>query len=396
MITMGVGFFRFLYVLYIIVSTYAATTGYYNDDYKYFFLLLPIVYGIFFLLLKRGQFTIKTHILTQIGTVIITFIIVSVLAMFVNGMETHFEIDIVYMTLPLLLIFVVLNVDREPNKDFYMMGIAIGEIVYFVVANLPILFDINSYLSISFSKSYSPFELNTSQPLTAAFVYFYARKRYGMAALCFIFAFLSFKRLSVVFICFILLTGWFFRGKKVPNMLTNLTALAFIASPLLLDFLLSPEFTAWFDATFERSFQQFTMGRFTQISYVMNYDGVLLGRGVVHDMLSSPEHSVVSSYFHADLLRIYIETTIVGLTVFCFGYFNLVKQHKNFINYLHMCLIFATMFASVLLHGTSTIFATYLLCCVDFDALEKQKQTKKSLSRLPTRDMIKSKIRSHT
>ncbi len=371
MIVLNTRFFRMLFIVYIAATCYASVTLYYNDDYKYFFLLVTAVVGLMILIHEREKIKFKNYTLIQIGVCTAVFLFISFIAMLFNGFGIYFTNDILYMVLPLLLVYVIINLDKDPNKDFYFIAIMIGELLFFLSSNLNIMFNINAYLSISFSDSYSPFEHFASLPLTAVFTYFYARKRRVLTIITFVFAFLSFKRLSVLFIIAIAAFGWLFKNKKVPIFLINLTAVVFIASPLMLDLILSPEFVAWFNATFEKTFQEFTMGRFDQITYILNYEGDTLGRGAIQYVLANEAAGHVSSTFHADLLRIYIETTIIGLIVFCFSLFNLIKIHRNFYCYFYLVFVFLTMFASVLLHEVVSMVLLLLMCNVDFDALEK-------------------------
>lgn|GEM_PF-2324129 len=372
---------RASFLLYILLHTLSDVTNQAYTVPKYMVMMCSMALGLLLIIANAGTIRLKLQGFFPMLACAAFFILISVAAMLSNGLNLYLWEDMGHMLLPLLFAFILINVDPSPDRDFYFTAIMLSRILYFLYDNLSQLFNIGAYQAISYANSYSPFEHPASQVLTATFIYFYARRKPVRMILSAVFSILSFKRINVVFVLAVLLLGRLARGRKVSVLLINITQIVFIASPLILDFILSPAFTVWFSNTFGQSFNQFTMGRFSQITYVMNYEGSLLGRGAVSHMLKSTGFGIF--HLHADLLRIYIETTLAGLVLFVTASFNLVKTHRNVFCYLYMLLMFITYFSSVALHGVLNMICVYFICFVDFDALDEAEKLKEQRRKIP-------------
>lgn len=335
-----------------------------GDNFKYIFMIaaifvcfLPIVEVV---LGYKDYKDIDTYKLKQVLLTGIVFAIVSIGAMLVNGFKMCMMKDLFYMMFPMIYCFAISVVDDSDNLDYYIDLAFFSYVLYFLIGfrNNPI----SLITTISFVDSYSPWESGMADVFFIAFYYYYVRNKKVRAGLAFIFNFLSFKRLHVVFSIGFLLFGWvfrFFNKTSVNKIYLNIIKLVFMLSPIIIGYLVSPEFEQWFNLTFtDIDYATFTMGRFDQIKEIISYEMPTRGLGIINYYLE--EQNAFVKIMHCDILRIYLETTIVGLVVFVNSYFNVGK--KNIYSHFLILFFFIVMFSSTCIQNIFYWFLIFISC----------------------------------
>lgn len=335
-----------------------------GDDFKYVFMLAAVFVSLMPIINvwtgNASYSDIKYYNLFQILLVVVVFSIVSVGAMLVNGFQMHMFKDLFYIFFPMLLCFGIINVDKDGSLDYYIDLAFFSYVIYFIYG-----FRANSITlitTISFADSYSPWESGMADVFFIAFYYYYVRNKKIRCGLAFIFNFLSFKRIHVVFSIGFLLFGWVFRVFKktdVNKVYLNCVKVFFMLSPIVINFLVSDEFAQWFNKTFtDLDYASFTMGRFDQIIAILNYDMSTRGLGVINYYLE--EQNAFVKIMHCDLLRVYLETTIIGLVVFVNSYMNVTK--KNIYSNILVVFFFVVMFSSTCIQNIFYWFLIFMSC----------------------------------
>ncbi len=334
------------------------------DNFKYLFMAIGIAVAMLPILnLVIGGFDFRqldTYKLKQIVLVGIVFAIVSIGAMLVNGFKLCMWKDLFYMVFPMVYCFTITNVDKSDNLDYYIDLAFYSYVIYFLYG-----FRNNSLsliTTISFVDSYSPWESGMADVFFIAFYYYYVRNKKIRCGLAFLLNFLSFKRIHVVFSVLFLAFGWFFKVYKKTSVNKYYLALVkffFMISPIVIGYLVSPEFEQWFNKTFtETDYASFTMGRFDQIKEILNYNMPTRGLGIINYYLE--QQNAFVKIMHCDLLRVYLETTVVGLVVFVNSYFNVGK--RNIYSHILILFFFVVMFSSTCIQNIFYWFLIFIAC----------------------------------
>lgn len=326
-----------------------------NDDFKYFFMLLVIVIGAVILIGNLHNPFCNIYELLQILSVPVVLGIITMIYSAMNGLKILMIWDMFYLTMPYIMVFIIVNVDQNPNREFYFDSLLIGHIILFLYQFADIL-DLEHIKKISFIHSFSPYESVTAHIYTLLFYYYYVKNKKVRCILALFFGILSYKRLHVVFAVFVLLLGFSMRKVKVNAYLINFVKLLFICSPLALYTILTDQFAFWFQSTFNYDFGQFTMGRFDQLREVITTDIKNYGLGSIKYYFDN--QGAYIDRLHCDIMRILIETSIIGLIIFVNAYFNVAK--KNIYSMLLMCFIFMIMFSSTVIDGFLGWFVVFL------------------------------------
>jgi len=353
---------KFLHIIYVLSWVGAELTidaG--NGYFKYFFLFLPIALGALIMLHSRPPFKAETRVFGQHLLYNAFFVFISIAAIFFNDTWAFQMIDLNRTLFPLAYAFVIINLDDYENKDFYVDTIFFAT-VFVMLYHYHDSMTFANILSINFLKSFSPFESAHAHTFGFIALYYYIRKKNGRLALSVFMSYLALKRLHFAFVLFIICFGWLLRRVKVNNALLNTAKVLFCLTPVFMDFIVSPTFVTWFDSTFNTSLYMFTMSRLAQYTIVLNYDGSLLGLQAVERYLQRIGYPII---FHSDLLRISIETTIVGLFLYVNAFLNMVKAHRNVFAFLGVLLMLLSMFISVNSALTHTYLILYFICCMD-------------------------------
>ncbi len=355
MIKVDYRWIRISYLLFVIAWIIGDMRDNVNDDFKYVFMFLVIAVGTVILIRNSNKPLHNIDDLFYIMSVPVILGIITLIYTMINGMKFLMMWDMFYLIVPYLMVFIIVNVDENHNRDFYFDSLLIGHIALFFYKFAGIL-DMEHMKKISFVDSFSPYESVTAHIYTLLFYYYYVKNKKVRCLLALFFGILSYKRLHVVFAVSVLLLGWFIRKMKVSAYMENIVKIFFISSPLLLYAILTDRFATWFLATFHVDFGQFTMGRFDQLREVVTADITNYGLGSIKYYLDNKGAYI--NILHCDILRVLIETSFIGLIVLVYAYFSVAK--KNIYSLLLMIFIFMIMFTSTVINGFLGWFVVFL------------------------------------
>lgn len=361
MLKLDYKFIKGTYALFVFSWFVGDMTYNVHDDYKYGFWILSFLFAMcpilyYALGYKKEKILWDMYLLKQVAIVVAVFAIVCICAMPFNGYHLMMWKDLYYIFMPALYTFVIINLDRSENLDFYMDLALLAYTAYFIFGFGLQSFTLSNLMSINFADSYSPWESGMADVFGISFFYFWMRKKKGRALVAGILNFLSFKRLHLFFMAFCILFGRFLKDKPVPRAVEYITKGFFIISPVLITAICSDPFANWFEATFNQSLNSFTTGRFNQINLILDQDRNLTGLGMTHLVLTEMDFAV--HRLHCDVLRFMIETTFVGLIIFVNSYFNIAKRNQKAFSL--MLFFFVVMFSSTCIENTFYWFLIFI------------------------------------
>lgn len=376
---------KILYTLFCLAWCIGDYTNNYNDEYKYIILfahmfLLLIVFIKKFFIIKNKKIEFLYEI-KQIFFVMVAFVVISLIYQIIlMDFKTYFIKEIFYMFVPCLYVFLLINSDKKKDNNFYFNITLIIFSIFFFIEFKDIL-SISNIFKISFINSYSPFESNI--PFAGVFLvlytYFLLNKNKKRAILSFLLCFLSFKRIHVIYIILLPFINLLLKNEdNVSKKLLNVTKIFFIFSPLLIEFIFSDYFSDLFYNIFNIDFEKFVMSRFSLVNYVLDLDFKNYGLATTYYISPPPQiynmsGNITQFNMHCDLLRIYIETSIVGLAIFVNNYFNITKS--NIFKYILMLAYFFIMFSSHAITSFYTWILIYMFMAM-FSNKEKVKNGK--------------------
>lgn len=345
-----------LFILFIISWNIGDLINNQNDDFKYIFLFIHILYLI--CNYKRDKKLNQGKLLLNLLFFIVPLFIYSLfLQVLAHSFSFQTIKDFLYILSPILYVYLIVESEEEGNFDFYFNVEFFAATLTFLLRALPILTPSN-ILSISFLNSYSPFEgIGNADGFFVLFFYYAINKKKSMKWISFILLFLSFKRLHVVFAVMLIILQPFFeknKDKKVNSLIFYLTIAFFLVSPSVLSLICNNNFENWFYKEFGMKLDAFTMGRVTTLNYVIDSNRTNLGLGSISDFLAKARmiNPYLADDLHNDIMRIYLEGTVVSLWLMVVNYFSLTK--RNLYNYLMVLFTFLVMFSSHIL--TTCIF----------------------------------------
>lgn len=217
---------------------------------------------------------------------------------------------------------------------------------------------------INFSSSYSPFESSFAAGASIAFCsyFMYYRKNKFFTIFSLLFAILTFKRLAVVFaIVLVFLPKLIDVNKNVNKVTKIIMPIFFIVMTLVYFKLLLPQNKKIFYKIFGESQDAFTMGR---SGFLREY----LHKKIYYPGLGATT-AILGKGLEMDLIRIYLETTIVGLFAFTCGYWKCAGNTRY--TYIYMTFIFLNLLTSHSLSNSfNWILSLITIACITYKKKE--------------------------
>ena len=288
--------------------------------------------------------------------VTIVFAIICICAMPFNGFHLVMWKDLFYIFMPAFYVFVIINLDDSDNLDYYIDWIFYTFTLNFLLIAGIGSFTVSNFMSMSFADSYSPWESGLADAYCICFYYYFVRKKWGKCIVSLILNIMSFKRLNLIFTVFVLVFARFLKDKPVPRWVLYLFKAILIISPLFVYLATQEWFALWFESAFGMDLNGFTMGRFNQINFINELEENMTGLGMTHLMLVQYDFDV--KRLHCDVIRILIETTIVGLIVFVNNYVNIGRRNQK--GFAIVVFFLLVMITSTCIENTYYWMAIYL------------------------------------
>lgn len=292
-----------------------------------------------------------------------------------NGSFKLFTVgEIYYLILPLIFSLVAVNLLSNDDIEKIMTAVlftALFAFIYsrivrgvFTTANLISMFNIKSLFVESVSLI---IEDDLSNYFLLLFIYFGFRKKGFKAFLSAFGCFLGYKRFAVLWLVILILFLRFFpKHKKIPKVVYFGTIGIFLVAPFAMYYMCTDEFSKWFFKTFNYDWNIFTMTRFEIINTVIDANLTNYGLGTVTDFLEIRNYDGQTN-MHNDILRIYMETTIIGSFVFTRNYFKMCSG--NWYSYFIMFFIFVELFVAHFIGpGTVSFWIVAYLAIFSFNS----------------------------
>lgn len=335
------------------------------DDLKYVFMIVAALLLIFEIKFTQKKNPGKRYQrlfikeFNNINVIVIVFIFISLIKILISGkftMETPKEI--IYLWIPIIYAFLLLNKLSIKDVDKYFNTLLLCFIIGYGLEIYDKL-SISNFFNISYSKSYSPFEsAYMSGSFTSIFLYFLYRDKKLQSTISFIFVLMTFKRLSILFSVIMLITTKIFNMKKdVKKSTVTLFKLFFIVSPIIIYFYLRPEYIYKINTRFNIDLDEILMGRANIFNTVIDSGFKSYGYGSTTDLVLKifPR----DGHLHLDLVKIFMETTIVGLSIFVNNLWNVVGKNRYAV--LIMLYQFFNILTSHSLRGSFSWTMIYLI-----------------------------------
>ena len=239
--------------------------------------------------------------------------------------------------------------DFEKIFDFFTYVLTVMYAVFILQRMLS-----GSVLHFSFIRSESPFEMEIAHMFLLLYMFYtYAgRKRKRIVtALCCV---LAWKRACLIYlILFTLLSRHIPKDKCVTKKYYIVTTVLFSLIPSLIQLILTRRFSDWFSVTFGIDFVTFMMFRFQTITAA--FQSGIASRGLgTYLYVNVPWYGkYVHMNMHNDIVRMYLEVSVVGLATFLYGFSSITM---NIYSFLVMLFMFMELAVSHLLGNGSIPF----------------------------------------
>ena len=289
---------------------------------------------------------LKDHIFydeaKKLFIVIIFFSVISVFFIIKNHNFTAKTIEeILQLIIPAVIAFMVMNY-LSLKEIYYLFSIGlIYSFAFYVLAAGPAVLNIANIFQLSLlnseSSAYEIHEFAVFANAYVAFFTYYRKKNWMMFAISFLFNLLTFKRVYVLF-SFIFLVCVLFKkeNRALKPRIITISKFATIVATVLFNYFLQPSHWPEFQRLFHVPIEKFTMSRATRVLYYL--------QGFESYGFGSVSDQMLRGYFELDLVKILLETSIVGLIVFTICYWDL--SGSNMYTYIIMACQFANMLFS--------------------------------------------------
>lgn len=366
--SLGVFFWTSITCISFILTEYCPALLFLDNIHlKHILLLVNVaLFGLYFMKHKEKLFV------DEVFQIIICGIVLYGISLFFqiknDSLKLYSLEEMYYLIAPLILVWIIFNfvsLKRIP----VLVDIMFLTSCFCFIVRFGSEFSFEALREISFVESNSPFESDLAQFFFLFCVFYLYTKQKAKVVLSATLCFFCFKRFTVVALILVLV-GFVFipHRKSVPKWIYFATVVVFVVAPFFTYYMCTDTFASWFNQRFGVDFNLFTMTRFFIINTVIDADLINYGLGTVTNYL---ENRGVEGQLnmHNDILRIYMETTIVGSFVFARQYFHTFKN--NMFSFLIIFYAFVELFvAHYLGPGTISFWLIAYLLVFYFNAFE--------------------------
>lgn len=320
---------------------------------KHIFLIITTLIAIL-AVIKNGK---KLKFAKEFKSILFSTIILYTISITLQAFNGEFKFysieEVYYLLMPLIFVFLLYGYEKPEKIDNYVNIIYICCIISFITRYYDI-FSIENLMKISFNDSASPFEGDLAQFFFMLVVYYIYKGYKVRTIVCIALNILSMKRLNLVYMfVFLIIFKFIPKNKKVDNKILFITKLFFILAPFLIYIMCTDDFASWFLLKFDISFDKFTMSRFSIINTVIDENLINYGLGTVTDFLEI-RNVPGQTNMHNDILKIYMECTLLGTIVFTNQYFKICSN--NYMSYVIMLFAFLELLVAHFLGPGSILF----------------------------------------
>lgn len=269
-----------------------------------------------------------------------------------------------FLITPIIFIYCLFNLfsrkelERWMDAMFYFASIVfVGRYVIlqhsdFTVSSFIQMFDWRNL----FVESISPLgsESETGILMMIFDVYYIFKNDKRKIVIASILTFFGYKRFVCLFmLLFLIASPYINRRKKPKYFIVVTTIIVFLFLPSTVYIMCTDEFADWFESRYGVNFNEFTMTRFYIINMVIDANLTNYGLGTVTHYLEVLGNQGQTN-MHNDILRIYMETTIIGSIVFTYCFFKITT--KNIYSYILMLFMFVELYVAHFLGPATILF----------------------------------------
>lgn len=286
---------------------------------KHIFMIATVVVGFFSdlrhgkLKIIRFSYEIRMGVLAIVSLVVVSFVI-----MIFNGYGNYWVEQVYFLIIPLAFAYTVFKNDYSLKrfKSIINYLLVVSSILYTIFI-IYTFFIQGKPLNFSFIQSESPFESEIAHFYLLMYIFYTfigdTRGRIFSALFCV----LAWKRISLI--CLILITiAGFMRLRNNRIKIGYIIAIAVIFSliPFLNEYMLSSDFIHWFNEVTGLDFAQFSNFRYYALKAAIDAGLKSKGLGTFFNVkVPWYDHYEIIN-LHNDLMRLYLEVTIVGLFLY--------------------------------------------------------------------------------
>lgn len=316
----------------IIIIAYAFDFGIIKYILTWIFILLDIAFtikkneGMY----KFGKCGLK-YLNILVG--ILVLILITIIKQIKNGFHSYSINEIIFLLTPIAFaICYTKSMDSEKIETSMKMSFIIF-ILSFIYKFFNVI-SLKNILSISFTDSYSPFESELAYLFVVYECYFISCKNNKYAILSMFMNILSFKRLSCVFsISIFIITKVINIYKEVNKKFVIVMTILFVLLPVLTCIAVNNDIEEYIYSKYKISLDEITLSRTQRLELVLSSNQIKYGLGSTTTYLTKKLNSIHESNseqrnLHNDLVKFYLECSIVGITVIVYVYLKNFSKTK--------------------------------------------------------------------
>lgn len=305
---------------------------------KYLFVAIGVVTtGLNFLYLNSTKHKkLSNHIFysefKQLFIVIFAFSVISIYYIIKSHNYTSKTIEeTLQLIIPAVIVFMVMNyLSLKEIYHLFSIGLIYSFFFYVLAAGPSVLNFFNIFKLNLFNSTSAAYEIHEFAVFANAYIAFfiyYRKKNWVLFIIAFLFNLLTFKRVYVLFSFLLLGIVVLKKERKViKSWIITICKIATVMATVVFNYFLEPSHWLVFEKIFNIPIENFTMNRAQRVLYYLqNYHSY--GFGSVSDKM-------LRGYFELDLVKILLETSIIGLSIFVICYWNI--SGRNLFTFLIM------------------------------------------------------------
>ena len=286
---------------------------------KHIFMLLTVFVG-FVSDLRKGKLNIKnfTYEIKMVVVAVISLVLISFIYMAFNGYANYWISQVYFFLIPLLFAYTVFKNDFSKQRFRQIVNfILVITSIYYTIFMLSVILSGETRLSFSYIDSTSPFESEIAHFYLLMYIFYTFNSSIPGKMVPALFCILAWKRLCLVCLVLVTIAGLMrISNKRISVSYIIGITVVFTILPLLTEYMLSPEFSKWFNEFTGLDFVKFTNFRYYSIQTAIKNSVESRGLGTFFSVRVPWYGKYVDISMHNDLVRLYLEVSLVGLVIY--------------------------------------------------------------------------------
>lgn len=286
---------------------------------KHVFMISTVVVG-FFTDLRQGKLKILrfNYEIKMVLFATLAVLLISFGYMTFNGFATYWISQVYFFIMPLWFAYTIFRRDFSPKrfKSIINYLLIITSILYSIFIIYTLLFG-DKEIIFSYIESESPFESEVAHFYLLMYIYYTFIGDYKGRFCSAFFCVLAWKRLCLICLVLITIAGFLkLRNKRVKIGFTIAVAVVFSIYPLVNEYMMTAEFGRWFSEFTGLNFIDFSNFRYYALKEAIDGGLTSKGLGTFFSVRVPWYGHYVKVSLHNDIMRLYLEVSIVGLFLF--------------------------------------------------------------------------------